>query len=112
MTLAASKNKVYFMWDFICRTIGKLYNVDPTLSSELEKWAKVRGRAIFSGMLIADYASGALEKMTELTYPGQKGRHPKIGTEIILLALELCEVRKEDEELAKESVERWRAVMM
>lgn len=100
------------MWDFIGRTIGKLYNVDPTLSSELEERAEVRGRAIFSGMLLAYYVSGALEKMTESTYPGQKGRHPEFGTEIILLALELCEVREEDEELAREAVERLRAVMM
>lgn len=111
MTPAASKIKVYFMWDFVGRTIGNLYNVDPTLSSELKEWAEVRGRAIFSGMLIAGYVEEALERLTESTYLGQKGRHPDFGNEIRLLALDLMEVKPEDRELAAEAVVKLRAVM-
>ena len=71
-----------------------LYRVNPTLEGlsekEEENWNDVRGRAIYSGMLITDQMKGALDTMTESTYPGQKGQHPEFGEEILKLAGELC----------------------
>ena len=71
-----------------------LYRVNPSLEglseTEEENWNDVRGRAIYSGMLITDQMKGALDTMTESTYPGQKGQHPEFGEEILKLAGELC----------------------
>ena len=54
-----------------------LYNIDPTLSDlskkENEDWNDVRGRAVYAGMLITNKMKGALDMMTQSTYPGQKG---------------------------------------
>ncbi|KAM0794095.1 hypothetical protein BDR22DRAFT_718717 [Usnea florida] len=81
MTPAASKNNVYFMWDFVGRTLSMLYNVEPTLENMSEegekKWNDVSGRAVYAGMLITNQMEGALDMMTEATYPGQKGKHPE-----------------------------------
>lgn len=94
MTPAASKNNVYFMWDFVGRTLSMLYNVDPTLEDLSEKdnenWNDAHGRAVYAGMLITNKMKGALDLMTESTYPGQKGKHPEFGDEILKLAGELC----------------------
>lgn len=87
-----------------------LYNIDPMLSDlskkENEDWNDVRGRAVYAGMLITNKMKGALDMMTESTYPGQKGQHPGFGEEILKLAGELCgdddeEVEEEDEEEEK-----------
>lgn len=71
-----------------------LYNVPPTLTDlsedEKENWNDVRGRAIYAGMLITNQMKGALDMMTEATYPGQKGQHPEFGEEILKLAGEIC----------------------
>ena len=71
-----------------------LYNVDPTLEDVSEEegdgWNDVRGRAVYAGMLITDRMKGALDMMTESTYPGQKGQHPEFGEEILKLAGEMC----------------------
>lgn len=71
-----------------------LYNVDPTLKDlsekENEDWNDVGGRAVYAGMLITNQMKGALDMMTESTYPGQKGQHPEFGEEILKLAGELC----------------------
>lgn len=71
-----------------------LYNIDPTLSDlsekENEDWNDVRGRAVYACMLITNKMKGALDMMTESTYPGQKGQHPGFGEEILKLAGELC----------------------
>ena len=79
-----------------------LYNVDPTLSNlsrkENEEWNDVRGRAMYAGMLITNQMKGALDMMTESTYPGQKGQHPEFGEEILQLAEELCGDDEEEEE--------------
>lgn len=79
-----------------------LYNVDPTLKSlskkEEETWNDVRGRAVYAGMLITDQMKGALDMMTEFTYPGQKGQHPEFGEEILKLAGGLCGGGDEKEE--------------
>ena len=71
-----------------------LYNVDPTLSElsgeENEKSNDVSGRAVYAGMLITNRLEGALDIMTESTYPGQKGQHPEFGEDILKLAGEMC----------------------
>lgn len=71
-----------------------LYKVDPTLEDlseeENESWNDVRGRSVYAGMLITDQMKGALDMMTESTYPGQKGQHPEFGEEILKLAREIC----------------------
>lgn len=71
-----------------------LYNVDPELENmseeEEEKWNDVSGRAVYAGMLITNQMEGALDMMTEATYPGQKGKHPEFGEEILKLAGEIC----------------------
>ena len=41
-------------------------------------------------MLITNQMKGALDMMTESTYPGQKGNHPDFGEEILKLAGEMC----------------------
>ena len=77
-----------------------LYHVDPTLTSlsgkENEEWNDVRGRAMYSAMLITNQMKGALDMMTESVYPGQQGQHPEFGEEILKLAEEMC--RDDDEE--------------
>ena len=82
-----------------------LYNVDPTLSDlseeENEKWNDVRGRAIYGGMLITNQMKGALDMMTESTYPGQKGKHPDFGEEILKLAGEMCGGDEKEEKKEK-----------
>lgn len=77
MTPANSKNKVYFMWDFVGRTLGYVYMVDPSLEGlgrqEKEKWDEAKGRAVYSSQLIRDEMKGMLNMMTEQTYPGAEG---------------------------------------
>ena len=84
-----------------------LYHVDPTLTSlsgkENEEWNDVRGRAMYSAMLITNQMEGALDMMTESIYPGQKGQHPDFGEEILKLAEEMCgDDEEEDKEDKKE----------
>lgn len=77
MTPANSKNKVYFMWDFVGRTLGYVYMVDPSLEGlgrqEKKKWDEAKGRAVYSSQLIRDEMKGMLNMMTEQTYPGAEG---------------------------------------
>ncbi|KAL9000693.1 MAG: hypothetical protein Q9169_000729 [Polycauliona sp. 2 TL-2023] len=93
MTPANSKNKVYFQWDFVGRTLGMFYNINPTLQGlskdEKEKWEDAKGRTTFAKMLILDTQPGMLNMMTETTYPDQKGAHPDFGEEILELARHL-----------------------
>lgn len=87
-----------------------LYNIDPTLSDlsekENEDWNDVRGRAVYAGMLIANRMKGALDTMTESTYPGQKGQHPGFGEEILRLAGELCGDGDDEEGVEGEKEEK------
>jgi len=53
------------------------------------KFEDVIGRNFMAKQLILDTKPGALDKMTESTYPEQKGRHPKFGEEILALARDL-----------------------
>ncbi|KAL9609775.1 MAG: hypothetical protein Q9167_005487 [Letrouitia subvulpina] len=92
MTPAASKNRVYFMWDFVGRTLGILYGqVNPGLpedmsEQEAEAWQDAIGRSMFSGKLILDDKPGLLNEMVEMAYPDQQGKHPEIGAEVLALA--------------------------
>ncbi|KAL8822981.1 MAG: hypothetical protein Q9191_006297 [Dirinaria sp. TL-2023a] len=100
MTPAASKNKVYFIWDFIGRTLSGgqsvfvsqsyVYKVNPMLENlsepENDIWDDATGRAMFAGMLITDQTEGMLDQMVEQTYGQQAGPHPEFGSEIIAIA--------------------------
>lgn len=83
-----------------------LYRVPPTLTDlskdEKDNWNDVRGRAVYAGMLITDQMKGALDMMTESTYPGQKGQHPAFGEEILKLAGEICGGGDDDDEKGDE----------
>ena len=67
-----------------------LYSIDPELRglSKQDKsvWEDATGRAAFSKMLILDEMPGMLNQMTESTYPGQAGRHPDFGKDVLDLA--------------------------
>jgi hypothetical protein len=58
MTPAASKNRVYFMWDYVQRTLCYLNELDaiqPSRSSGVgEGWADCQGRITFAISLILD----------------------------------------------------------
>ncbi|KAK4944816.1 hypothetical protein LTR66_007665 [Elasticomyces elasticus] len=61
-TPAASKDKVYFMWDFIGRTLGMLNQIDPKLPSRTkDAWEDVYGRASYGRVLIKD-TTGVLQR--------------------------------------------------
>ncbi|KAL9616601.1 MAG: hypothetical protein Q9160_008546 [Pyrenula sp. 1 TL-2023] len=94
MTPAANKNKVYFMWDFVGRTLGIMYNLPPFLPKNMHKrqkeaWTDAIDRTSLTKELILDSKPGMLDSMTEATYPEQKGRHPRFGEEIVGMAREL-----------------------
>ncbi|KAK3062409.1 hypothetical protein LTS18_004111 [Coniosporium uncinatum] len=89
-TPANNKNNVYFMWDFVGRTLFYCFQANPTLQDETpqekEAWQDALTRAMMTQSLIMDTAKGRLNAMTESTYPEQKGRHPNFGSEIKSLA--------------------------
>ncbi|MCJ1376476.1 hypothetical protein MMC20_007719 [Loxospora ochrophaea] len=93
MTPANSKNSVYFMWDFVGRTLGNLYQVDPTLKDlsrqEKEQWNDAVGRTVLAQELLLDTKPGALNTMTESTYPSQRGNHPELGEDVLVAARQL-----------------------
>ena len=64
--------------------------VNPTLeglsAKEKETWKDAQERSVYASMLIRDEMKGALDMMTEQTYPGQKGAHPEFGQEILDIA--------------------------
>jgi hypothetical protein len=64
--------------------------VPPTLThlspAQKETWEDAKGRAGFAKSLICDEVPGMLDTMTESTYPGQRGRHPGFGEEILEVA--------------------------
>ncbi|KAF2429324.1 hypothetical protein EJ08DRAFT_650537 [Tothia fuscella] len=79
MTPAASKNKVYFMWDFIGRTLGFLYMVNPERPRG-ELWDDVKSRLCLADVLIRD--DEKLDKMMDDTY-GDKTDPAEFGEEIV-----------------------------
>lgn len=58
------------------------------MSKDEEKFylEDVVGRSFFAGMLMLDIKEGALDMMTESTYPDQAGQHPDFGEEILAIA--------------------------
>ncbi|CZT14203.1 uncharacterized protein RCC_00177 [Ramularia collo-cygni] len=64
MTPAASKNKVYFMWDFVGRTLGYLYMLPVTATN----MGDVESRSMMAAMLILDEQPGMLDQMVGATY--------------------------------------------
>ncbi|KAL6718314.1 hypothetical protein ACLMJK_004403 [Lecanora helva] len=94
MTPARDKNMVYFMWDFVGRTVAKLYQIDPSLSDDMpkqqkEEWTDVQGRATMAAMLILDVKSGMLDMQVQAAYPGMKGEKVEFGEEILGIAREI-----------------------
>ncbi|KAF2234680.1 hypothetical protein EV356DRAFT_576609 [Viridothelium virens] len=90
MTPAASKNKVYFMWDFVGRTMSMAGKVDPKLQNmgkaEKEIWSDVVGRSMMAKQLILDTMPGGLDMMVNMTHPGQTEPKTDFGEEIRALA--------------------------
>ena len=103
-TPANNKNKVYFMWDFVGRTLvsvfhalcqglplmsllHNLYLVPSDLQDmgerDNERMKDCIGRAMMSAIMITDTESGRLEMMTEMTYPDQRGKHPNFSDEVM-----------------------------
>lgn len=72
-----------------------MYSVNPTLKNlgrgEKEAWDDAIGRTVMAQGLILDTTKGALDRMTESTYPDQMGRHPEFGEEILELAKHLTD---------------------
>ncbi|KAK4548743.1 hypothetical protein LTR36_008516 [Oleoguttula mirabilis] len=98
MTPANIKSKVYFMWDFVGRTLSFAYMVPPTLegvtSQEHERWEDVIGRSVLAASLVLDQPPGMLDQMVDMSYPGQTGQlpfgqRPVLGEEIKEVAKKL-----------------------
>jgi hypothetical protein len=82
MTPAAWKNKVYFMWDFVGRTLGMLYALDPSLPArEKKQWDEVSNRCAYGNMLVHD-KTGMLETMC----PDERGTGVQLGEDVENLA--------------------------
>lgn len=85
-TPANSKNSVYFMWDFIGRTLHLLYLVPAGTERLREKqkkaWEDVKGRAIYGSMLILDEPQGMLEVMVRAAPHDQIEPMPAMGPEV------------------------------
>lgn len=117
MTPANSKNKVYFMWDFVGRTIvsilisycidkphidahtkGYLPNLFDVTSlnsmNAMQKylWEDVQQRCVLAADLILDTTPGKLNATMEQTYPASAGNHPEFGDDIIEEAKRLRDV--------------------
>ncbi|KXT00600.1 hypothetical protein AC578_3171 [Pseudocercospora eumusae] len=90
MTPANSKNKIYFMWDFVGRTLGLIVQFDPTRNPargpKKAIWNDVVNRTVMTKTLLAEDDTSKLETMLEAQYPDQRGRHPDIGDEVLAAA--------------------------
>ena len=86
-TPANSKNRVYFMWDFVGRTLHWAYLIPSSLKDlnddENERLRDVLSRSILTVHLLNDTEPGKLNELTEKTYPAQKGSHPDLGEEVL-----------------------------
>ncbi|KAL8282830.1 hypothetical protein RB597_010188 [Gaeumannomyces tritici] len=86
MMPAADKNKVYFMWDFVGRTLGMMAAVPPTTpkaslaSSAMFK--DIIGRTVMAEVLIRD-TTGKLDDTNEPAHRGSYRRNVEFGPEII-----------------------------
>ncbi|KAJ0107435.1 hypothetical protein J7T55_009400 [Diaporthe amygdali] len=103
MTPAASKNQVYFVWDFVGRTLAMMDAVPPQLqaspqwSPAVEKMWKgeIVGRSTVVAGLISGDTSGdpKLSMLIRSMNPSQSGSQPEFGVEIKQLANRLQEIR-------------------
>jgi hypothetical protein len=89
-TPAASKNKVYFMWDFVGRTVGYLYQVSPAMEfqndKERELWAEIQQRGTMAAILISDKVPVLLDRMVQVVYGDQTGENLTFGDDILKMA--------------------------
>jgi len=88
---AVSKTKVYFMWDFVGRTLGLLARVDPKLPNTPAVKAQlgdIEGRVQLADMLIRD-RDGKLEMM--MGPSGDREDGVEFGSEIETASSELVE---------------------
>jgi hypothetical protein len=84
-TPAKSKNKVYFMWDFILRTLQHLAaQVDPSNPNSSPMFQDVIGRSVQAKMLIID-ETGQLDEMNA-SVGNSGGGGVEFGDEIKKLA--------------------------
>ena len=86
------QNKVYFMWDFVGRTLSMLYKVPPNtsvkmLGTESDTWSDVVGRSVVAANLIADAKPGMLDMMVQSS--GPSGANSDFGEEILGIANEM-----------------------
>lgn len=89
MTPANSKNKVYFMWDFVGRTRGMLEGVRKSEKGD-EMWEDVVGRSQYAVVLIKD-KTGQLETMLSAPY-GKNFDQAVFGEEVLEAADRLASI--------------------
>lgn len=105
---ANSKNKVYFMWDFVGRTLGYLIGVGKIVEEGVgqwdakgnakgndqvkEMWEDMQGRCVMAVMLITD-REGQLDMMMSMTHPGGGTENAEFGEEILKVAGDLGRVK-------------------
>jgi hypothetical protein len=95
MTPAASKNRVYFLWDFVGRTLPNLYQVPWDASARASGPAKILwqqeciGRSMMTASLILNKPPGMLDRMM----PGERNP-PAFGDEIESLARKIEDICK------------------
>ena len=86
-TPANSKNKVYFMWDFVGRTLHAVYRVPSSLKDmneeENDTMTDVLTRSMLTVHLLKDVKPGKLNAQVESCYPAQKGNHPELGEDVL-----------------------------
>ena len=91
-TPANRKNKVYFMWDFVGRTLHTAYLTPASMNdlSQQEKncWADVQGRARMIRSLLLDEMPGMLDMMVGQGTPGS-GQNLELGEEVRQAAAQL-----------------------
>lgn len=71
------------MWDFVGRTLGMLYNIQPSRpQSQKSAWADIQSRNAMASELLLDSKPGMLDMMVQSSYPNQSGPTPVIGEDI------------------------------
>ncbi|KAK5168814.1 uncharacterized protein LTR77_006123 [Saxophila tyrrhenica] len=83
-TPANSKNKVYFMGDFVTRIYAYLENIPPSspFDGRNEMWVDVVSRSVMTKELLVDSKPGMLDMLVESTYPSSSSDRPEIGDDI------------------------------
>ena len=89
MTPANSKNKVYFMWDFVGRTRSMLEAASGSPAG-VEVFRDVRSRSAYGSHLVND-GTGILDEMTDASY-GSRADPCEFGGGILAASKELAEL--------------------